>query len=71
MEVCKPLGSVELIPMPYVTENTRINIILPIRPSQIEEAKIFIENYSKICMEKHEKTFLILVRLYFVIIFKN
>ncbi|XP_046984721.1 chondroitin sulfate synthase 2 [Schistocerca americana] len=64
IEVCKALGKVEIIPMPYVTENTRVNLILPVEADLKEEAKTFMEQYAKICMEKHDKTFLMLVLLY-------
>jgi hypothetical protein len=47
--------------MPYVTENVRVNIILPVEPEYKLEAMKFMENYARICMEKRDKTFLMLV----------
>lgn len=61
MEVCKPLGRVEVVPMPYVTENVRVNLILPVEAESKLEAMKFMENYARICMEKRDKTFLMLV----------
>ncbi|KAJ4439449.1 hypothetical protein ANN_07573 [Periplaneta americana] len=64
LEVCKPLGRVEVVPMPYVTENVRVNLVLPVEAEHKLEAIKFMENYARICMEKRDKTFLMLVLLY-------
>lgn len=64
IEICKPLGKVEIIPVPYVTENTRINIIITIDLSKKQDAVNFIEHYSQNCMEKKCKTYLMVVLLY-------
>ncbi|OAD54778.1 Chondroitin sulfate synthase 2 [Eufriesea mexicana] len=64
IEVCKPLGKVEILPVPYVTENTRINIILIINLSKKQDALNFLEQYALDCMEKKYKTFLMVVLLY-------
>jgi len=61
IEICKPLGKVEIIPMPYVTENTRINIIVIIDLNKKQEALDFMEHYAQDCMEKKYKTFLMVV----------
>lgn len=61
--MCKPLGKVELIPVPYVTENTRVNIVLAVNENNREEVLRFIENYVIVCMEKKDKTHLMLVSL--------
>nr|CAD7611177.1 unnamed protein product [Timema genevievae] len=50
--------------MPYVTENTRVNMILPIATNDGAQALKFMEQYATVCMEKHDKTFLMLVLLY-------
>jgi hypothetical protein len=47
--------------MPYVTENVRVNLILPVEAEYKFDALKFMENYAKICMEKRDKTFLMLV----------
>lgn len=64
IEVCKPLGKVEILPVPYVTENTRINIILIVNLSKKQDALNFLEQYALDCMEKKYKTFLMMVLLY-------
>ncbi|XP_063219293.1 chondroitin sulfate synthase 2 isoform X2 [Bacillus rossius redtenbacheri] len=64
IEVCKPLGKTELVPMPYIMENTRVNMILPVTAGDRQLTKKFMEHYTSVCMEKHDKTFLMLVLLY-------
>ena len=59
--MCKPLGKVEVVPMPYVTENVRVNLVLPVEEEFKLDAIKFMENYARICMEKRDKTFLMLV----------
>lgn len=61
IEVCKPLGKVEIIPVPYVTENTRINIIITVDLNKKQDALSFMEHYAQDCMEKKYKTFLMMV----------
>ncbi|XKL59141.1 hypothetical protein PGB90_000157 [Kerria lacca] len=64
IEVCKPLGKVEMLPVPYVTENRRVNILLPIRMNDRENAFKFLQQYKSECLEKKEKIFLMLVFIY-------
>jgi Chondroitin N-acetylgalactosaminyltransferase len=63
-EVVKPLGLIEIVPSPYVTESTRIAILLPTFKTQIQEAASFIKRYEKVCMENQDNTFLMLVFMY-------
>ncbi|XP_043264218.1 chondroitin sulfate synthase 2 isoform X2 [Colletes gigas] len=64
VEVCKPLGKVEILPVPYVTENTRVNIILIVDSLRKQDALNFLEQYAADCMEKKYKTFFMAVLLY-------
>lgn len=64
IQVCKPLGKIDILKIPYVTENTRINIILPVRPSDVDAALHYLQKYRKTCMDKKENSFLMLVLLY-------
>lgn len=63
-EVCKPLGKVEILPVPYVTENSRVTIVLPVQEMEIEVAMEFLQSYTGSIMDRKEKTFLMLVLLY-------
>lgn len=60
----KPLGSVEFIPVPYVTENSRVTIILPLQENEIIYGSEFLNSYVAHIMDRKEKTFLMLVFLY-------
>jgi len=63
VEVSKLLGKVEMLSVPYVTENTRVNILLPVHTYEKEDAFNFLKQYKQICIDKKEKTMLMLVRL--------
>ncbi|XP_036318261.1 chondroitin sulfate synthase 2 [Rhagoletis pomonella] len=63
-QVVKPLGRVEVIPSPYVTESTRIAIMVPTFEHQAEDAVDFIAEYERICMQNQDNTFLLLIFLY-------
>lgn len=61
-QVVKPLGRVEVVPSPYVTESTRIAILVPTFEHQLDEALTFIAQYEKICMHNQDNTFLLMVK---------
>lgn len=50
--------------MPYVTENTRVTIVLPVQETEVYLAMDFLTNYAALIMDRKEKTFLMLVLLY-------
>lgn len=63
IQVCKLFGKAEILSVPYVTENTRINLILPVNNRKIDETIKFIEHYSNVCMKNKDKTSLMLVNM--------
>ncbi|XP_054728501.1 chondroitin sulfate synthase 2 [Anastrepha obliqua] len=63
-QVVKPLGRVEVIPSPYVTESTRIAIMVPTFEHQAEDGINFIAEYERICMQNQDNTFLLMIFLY-------
>lgn len=58
------MGNIEFIPAPYVTENTRVTIILPVEEDKVHIAMHFLDAYGAGIMDKKEKTFLMLVFIY-------
>lgn len=64
LEVSKPLGRIEVVPVPYVTENTRVCLVLPVTLETKSMVARFIQQYNSICMDKKDKTFLMLVFMY-------
>lgn len=63
-EVVKPISLIQIIPSPYVTESTRISMIVPVYAHRIEETIEFIARYEEICMQNKDSTTLMLVLLY-------
>lgn len=63
-EVVKPLGSVEIVPVPYVTESTKIVLVMPVFEHQNMDTLETLDRYEKLCMATQENTFLMLVFLY-------
>lgn len=63
-EVVKPIGLIEIVPSPYVTESTRIAILLPTFEHQVPEALQFVQNYERVCMDNQDNTFLMLIFYY-------
>ncbi|XP_062539117.1 chondroitin sulfate synthase 2 [Armigeres subalbatus] len=63
-EVVKPIGLIEIVPSPYVTESTRIAILLPTFEHQVQEALQFVQNYEHVCMVNQDNTFLMLIFYY-------
>ncbi|KAJ8680351.1 hypothetical protein QAD02_016138 [Eretmocerus hayati] len=62
--ICKPLGKVEILPVPYVTENSRINMIIIVDSQKREEAMKFLAHYADVCMDKKDKIQLTVILLY-------
>lgn len=63
-EVIKPISLIEIVPSPYVTESTRVAILLPTFENQVLETEQFLESYEKTCMDSQDNTFLMLIFLY-------
>lgn len=63
-EAIKPIGKVEIVQSPYVTESTRIAMLLPAFEHQVDETAEFITLYEKTCMQQKDNTFLMLVLVY-------
>ncbi|XP_055911930.1 chondroitin sulfate glucuronyltransferase [Eupeodes corollae] len=63
-QVVKPLGRVEVVPSPYVTESTRIVIIVPTFEHLANDGVEFVRQYEKICMKNQDNTFLLMIFLY-------
>lgn len=64
LQVVRPLTKLEIIPVPFVTEHTRIVLILIVKSNNQLDAIKFLENYSKSCLDKQDNTVLLLVFLY-------
>ncbi|XP_001923418.1 chondroitin sulfate synthase 2 [Danio rerio] len=58
VHLVRPLSQVEIIPMPYVTEATRINILLPISSYESHAALRFLDHCSTNLFETSENAVL-------------
>lgn len=63
-EAVKPISLIQIIPSPYVTESTRISMIVPTFVHRIDDTINFIAKYEEICMQNKDSTTLMLVLLY-------
>ncbi|XP_046685952.1 chondroitin sulfate synthase 2-like [Homalodisca vitripennis] len=63
-ELFKSLGKVEMVPVPYVTENVRVHVVIPVQSADSERIMTFLKQYSINAMEKKDLQFLMLVFIY-------
>ncbi|XP_069083300.1 chondroitin sulfate synthase 2 [Pleurodeles waltl] len=64
VHLVRPLSDVEIIPMPYVTEASRINIILPLTVHDREYVAHFLEVYAATAFETNENSLLTFLFVY-------
>lgn len=64
VHLLRPLGEVEIIPMPYVTENTRVNLLLTVFPGEKDGVLSFFDSYAHTCLESGDNTYLFVVFVY-------
>lgn len=60
----RPLSKVEIVPMPYVTENSRLNLVLPVSLSDCEGVVDFLDSYAHTCLDSGDNVNLYVVFLY-------
>ncbi|XP_074973761.1 chondroitin sulfate synthase 2 isoform X2 [Caretta caretta] len=64
VHLVRPLSEVEIIPMPYVTEASRINVILPLTAHDRDYASHFLEVYAAAAFESSENAVLTFLFIY-------
>nr|XP_005485291.1 chondroitin sulfate synthase 2 [Zonotrichia albicollis] len=64
VHLVRPLSEVEIIPMPYVTEASRINVILPLTAHDRDYAARFLEAYAAAAFESSENAVLTFLFIY-------
>lgn len=64
VHLLRPLNKVEIIPMPYVTEQTQVTLILPVQVNSQDQLKVFLEVYTKVCIEAKDKSSLMIIFIY-------
>lgn len=64
VQLLRPLSKVEIVPMPYVTESTRVNLILPVTMGTKDEVVSFLDAYAHTCLEAGDNANLFVVFIY-------
>lgn len=64
VHLLRPLSQVELVPMPYVTESSRVNLILPVTVDDRDSVVSFLDLYAVTCLDSGDNTHLYVVFLY-------
>lgn len=64
VQLVRPLGQLEIVPMPYVTESTRINLIVPVSEEDKDGVGTFLDNYAHTCLDAQESTDLLIIFIY-------
>nr|CAB3230711.1 chondroitin sulfate glucuronyltransferase-like [Phallusia mammillata] len=64
VNLLRPLSQIEIIPMPYVTEAAKVNIILPLTRDERGHFENFMKFFAKVCLNNDENAALIIVFVY-------
>lgn len=64
VHLVRPLSNIEIIPMPYVTEATKVHIILPLTKEDTSQMKQFLELYAANALQKKENAMLTILFIY-------
>ncbi len=64
VNLLRPLSQVEIVPMPYVTESSRVNLILPVTSKNKDGVVSFLDSYAHTCLDSGDNTNLFVVFIY-------
>ncbi|XP_047619848.1 chondroitin sulfate glucuronyltransferase isoform X2 [Phacochoerus africanus] len=64
VSLLRPLSRVEILPMPYVTEATRVQLVLPLLVAEATAAPAFLEAFAASVLEPREHALLTLLLVY-------
>ncbi|XP_048196439.1 chondroitin sulfate glucuronyltransferase isoform X2 [Perognathus longimembris pacificus] len=64
VSLLRPLSRVEILPMPYVTEATRVQLVLPLLAAEAAAAQAFLEAFAAGVLEPREHALLTLLLVY-------
>ena len=60
----RELAQPRILPMPFVTENSRISLIVPIMEADLRSSLTLVRDFARHSLEKGDRVFLMLVFLY-------
>ncbi|XP_077158744.1 chondroitin sulfate glucuronyltransferase [Paroedura picta] len=64
VSLLRPLSKVELIPMPYVTEATRVQLVLPLTAQERDFVGNFLDTFAMNVLDTHDNAWLLLLFIY-------
>ncbi|XP_071988410.1 chondroitin sulfate glucuronyltransferase-like isoform X2 [Engystomops pustulosus] len=64
LSLLRPLGFVEILPMPYVTEATRVQLVLPLMPYDIDHIAGFLDVFATNLLDPQENVALTVLLVY-------
>ncbi|XP_061442543.1 chondroitin sulfate glucuronyltransferase [Rhineura floridana] len=64
VNLLRPLSKVEIIPMPYVTEATRVQLVLPLTLQELDFVGNFLDTFAMNALDAHDNTLLTLLFIY-------
>ncbi|KAM4687726.1 chondroitin sulfate glucuronyltransferase-like [Discoglossus pictus] len=64
ISLLRPLGHVEILPMPYVTEATRVQLVLPLMPSDAGNVAGFLDAFATNILDPRENVGLTVLMTY-------
>ncbi|XP_075441199.1 chondroitin sulfate glucuronyltransferase-like [Ascaphus truei] len=64
VSLLRPLGRVEILPMPYVTEATRVQLVLPLTPTDAGHAAGFLDAFATNVLDPRENAALTVLLAY-------
>ncbi|XP_019735427.1 chondroitin sulfate glucuronyltransferase [Hippocampus comes] len=64
VQLLRPLSAVEIIPMPYVTEATRVQLILPVTAQERQQVAAFLDTYAANALDTRDNALLTVLFVY-------
>ncbi|NXX98385.1 CHPF2 glucuronyltransferase, partial [Centropus bengalensis] len=64
VSLVRPLSKVEIIPMPYVTEATRVQLVLPLTVQDLDFVANFLDMFAMNALDTHDNALLTLLLIY-------
>ncbi|XP_074756962.1 chondroitin sulfate glucuronyltransferase isoform X2 [Athene noctua] len=64
VSLVRPLSKVEIIPMPYVTEATRVQLVLPLTVQDLDFVANFLDMFAMNTLDTHDNALLTLLFIY-------
>ncbi|KAM6450771.1 chondroitin sulfate glucuronyltransferase [Liasis olivaceus] len=64
VSLLRPLSKVEIIPMPYVTEATRVQLVLPVAVQEADFVSSFLDTFAVNVLDTHDNAGLSLLFIY-------